>query len=111
MLVNLIFISFLLCHVRGLAALSFLLSFSMMLTSLVLTDPCGRGGVQEHPREPTRSGGTEPATYPPLETGPASAGRDGAVRPPSIPRNPPRPARAHASKPAAPPYQSDARPI
>src|SRR5215468_2016959 len=109
MLVTLIFISFLLCHVCDLAALSFLLSFSMMLTSLVLTDPCGRGGVPEHPRERTKTGETEPATYPPPEMVQASAGRDGAVRPPWIPRNRPRAARAGALTRSAAAYEVAAR--
>src|SRR6266496_4876071 len=50
-------------------------------------DPCGRGSVREHRREWTRTDGTEPARYPPPEMVRASAGRDGAVRPPWIPRN------------------------
>src|SRR6266478_6081986 len=70
--------------------------FSLSSFSLVLTDPCGRGGVREHPRERTRTGGTEPARHPPPEVVQASVGRDGAVRPPWIPRNRPRAARAGA---------------
>src|SRR5712691_10558205 len=57
--------------------------------SLVLIDPCGRGGVREHLCERTRTGGTEPARHPPPEVAQVSAGRDGAVRPPWIPRNRP----------------------
>src|ERR1700678_371444 len=65
----------------------------------MLMDPCGgypsdQGGVREHRCEPTRSGGTEPAMYPTPEMVQASAGRDGAVRPLSIPRNPRRAVRA-----------------
>src|SRR6266699_664522 len=41
--------------------------FSLSRHSLVLTNPCGRGGVREHPRERTRTDGTEPARHPPLE--------------------------------------------
>src|SRR5215467_9418207 len=50
-------------------------------------DPCGRGGVREHPGERTKTGGTEPARHPPPEAARVSAGRDGAVRPPWIRRN------------------------
>src|ERR1700690_1135192 len=111
MLVTLIFISFLLCYVRGLAALSFLLSFSMKLTSLVLTDRCGldpsgldpsglypsnQGGVQEHPRERTRTGGTELASHRSPEAVQVSGDRDGVVRPPWTPRN-----RRHAARAGA----------
>src|SRR5205814_5659739 len=74
-LVTLIFISFLLCHVRGLGRVVSLPSFS-----LVLIDPCGRGGVREHLREWTRTDGTEPARHRPPEVVQVSAGRDGAVR-------------------------------
>src|SRR5208282_4453613 len=92
MLVTLIFISFLLCHVRGLGRVVFCLSSF----SLVLTDPCGRGGVREHPRERTRTAGTEPARHPPPEVILVSACRDGAVRPRWTPRNRPRAALAGA---------------
>src|SRR4030088_420339 len=95
MLVNLIFISFLLCHVRGLGRVV-LSSFS-----LVLIDPCGRGGVREHLRERTRTDGTEPARHRPPEVVQVLAGRDGAVRPPWIPRNRPRAAVGAAVVPAA----------
>src|ERR1700733_7127946 len=47
MQVNLIFISFL---------LSGRVVFGLSSFSLVLADPCGRGGVREHPGEWTRSG-------------------------------------------------------
>src|SRR5256714_837104 len=82
---------------------------SSSFSSLVLTDPCGRGGVREHPRERTRTDGTEPARHPPPEVVLASAGRDGAVRPPWIPRNRPRAARAGALTRSAAAYEVDAR--
>src|SRR2546421_728961 len=56
--------------------------FSLSSFSLVLIDPCGRGDVREHPREWTRTDGTEPARHPPPAAVQVSAGRDGAVRPP-----------------------------
>src|SRR5437764_14940220 len=105
MLVSLIFISFLLCHVRGLGRVV----FSLPSFSLVLADPCGRGGVREHLRERTRTGGTEPARQPPPEAVQASAGRDGAVRPPWIPRNRPRAALVGALTRSAAAYEADAR--
>src|SRR5216684_3373189 len=93
MLVTLIFISFLLCHVRGLGRGVFSLSsFSLVL---LLIDPCapcdpsGRGGVREHLRERTRTYGTEPARHPPPEMVQVSAGRGGAVSLPWILRNRP----------------------
>ena len=70
---------------------------------------CGQGGVPEHPREPTRTGGTEPATHPTPEVVQVSAGRDGAVRPPSIPQNRPHAARADASTQSAASYEAAAR--
>src|SRR5712664_4028351 len=79
------------------------------LSSLVLIDPRGRGGVREHPRERTRTDGTEPARRPPPEMVQVSVGRDGAVRPPWIPRNRPRAARAGAWTPSAAAYEVDAR--
>src|SRR5258708_39426005 len=105
MLVISIFISFLLCHVRGLGRVVFSLSSS----SLVLTDSCGRGGVREHPGERTRTDGTEPARHPPPEMVQVSAGRDGAVRPPWIPRNRPRAALGDALTRWAATYEADAR--
>src|SRR5215217_4988079 len=48
--------------------------FSLSSFSLVLTDPCGRGGVREHPRERTRTYGTEPARHPPPEVVQVAAG-------------------------------------
>src|ERR1700731_3117563 len=83
--------------------------FSLPSFSLVLIDPCGRGGVREHLRERTRTDGTEPARHPPPEVVLASAGRDGAVRPPWIPRNRPRAARAGALTRSAAAYKADAR--
>src|SRR6266480_2441037 len=77
--------------------------------SFVLIDPCDRGGVREHPRARTRIGGTERARHAPLEAVLASAGRDGAVRPPWIPRNRPRAARAGALTRSAAAYEVDAR--
>src|SRR6266404_9439820 len=112
MLVNLIFISFLLCRVRGLARVVFSLSCSSLVLpdfSLALTDPSGRGGVREHPRERTRTGGTEPARHPPPEVAQVSAGRDGAVHPPWIPRNRPRAALAGALIRSAAAYEAGAR--
>src|SRR5260370_4195099 len=83
--------------------------FSLSSFVLVLIDPCGRGGVREHPREQTRTGGTEPARSPPPEVVLASAGRDGAGRPPWLPRNLPRAARAGALTRSAAAYEVDAR--
>src|SRR6267378_3532525 len=61
--------------------------FSVSSFSLVWIVPFDRDGVREHPRERTRTGGTEPARRRPPEVAPASADRDGAGRPPWIPRN------------------------
>src|SRR6266566_2246022 len=61
--------------------------FSFSSFWLVSIDPCGRGGAREHLRERTRTGGKEPARHPPPEVVQVSAGRDGAERPPWIPRN------------------------
>src|SRR5207302_2701294 len=83
--------------------------FSLSSFSLVLIDPCGRGGVREHPREQTRTDGTEPARQRPPEVVQVSAGRDGAVRPPWIPRNRPRAALAGALTRSAAAYEADAR--
>src|ERR1700681_2920034 len=83
--------------------------FSLSSFSLVLIDPCGRGGVREHPRERTRTDGTEPARHPPPEVVSVSAGRDGAVHPPWILRNRPRAAHAGAWTRSAAAYQADAR--
>src|SRR5216683_6556312 len=83
--------------------------FSLSSFSLVFSDPRGRGGVREHLRERTRTGGTEPARHPPPEMVQVSAGRDGAVRPPWIPRNRPHAARAGALTRSAAAYEVDAR--
>src|SRR5258706_10278514 len=110
MLVTLIFISFLLCHVRGLGRGVFSLSsFSLVLLLIDPCDPCGRGVVREHQRERTRTYGTEPARHPPPEMVQVSAGKGGAVRPPWIPRNRPRVALAGALTRSAAAYEVDAR--
>src|SRR2546425_12009919 len=83
--------------------------FSLSSSSLVFSDPCGRGGVREHLRERTRTGGTEPARHPPPEVVQVSVGRDGAVRPPWIPRNRPRAALAGALTRSAAAYEARAR--
>src|SRR5262245_14649658 len=70
--------------------------FSLSSSWFVLIELCGRDGVRAHPHERTRTAGTERARHPFLETVPASGGRDGAVRPPWIPRNRRRAARADA---------------
>src|SRR5712672_908429 len=88
-----------------------LFSFSLALPdfSLVLTAPCGPDGVREHPRDAPRTGGTEPARPPAPEVIPVSAGTDGAVRPPWIPRSRPRAAPAGALTLSAASYQVHAR--
>src|SRR6266480_4695254 len=83
--------------------------FSLSSFSLVLIDPDARGGVRAHPRERTRTDGTEPARQRPPEVGRVSIGRDGAVRPPWIPRNRPRAALAGALTRSAAAYEADAR--
>src|SRR2546422_5650225 len=93
------------CLVRGLRRV--VLSLSSF--SFVLIDPCGRGGVREHPRERTRTGGTEPARQRPPEVVPVSAGRDGAVRPPWTARNRPRAALAGALTRSAEAFEAAAR--
>src|SRR5438132_4414247 len=88
---------------------SVIIFFSVSSFSFVLIDPCGRGGVREHPRERTRTGGTEPARQRPPGVVQVSAGRDGAARPPWIPRNRPRAARAGALTRWVAAYEADAR--
>src|SRR5258708_6984378 len=93
------------CYDRGLRRVV----FSLSSLSLVLIDPCGRGGVREHLGERTRTDGTEPARHPPPEVIQVSAGRDGAVRPPWILRNRRRAALAGALTRSAVAYEADAR--
>src|SRR4029077_865974 len=83
--------------------------FSLYYFSLSWIDPCGRGGVREHLRERTKTDGTEPARYRPPEADQVSIGRDGAVRPPWIPRNRPRAALAGALTQSAAACEVDAR--
>src|SRR5580704_525260 len=89
--------------------------FSLASSSLALvavcvsSDPCGRGGVREHVGERTRTGETEPATHRAPGVVRASAGRDGAVRPPWILRNRPLATPAGALTRSAAPYEADAR--
>src|SRR5881409_3230266 len=83
--------------------------FSLSYFSLASIDPCGRGGVREHPRERTRTGGTEPARQRPPEVVQVSVGRGGAGRPPWIPRSRPRAALAGAWTRSAAAYEVDAR--
>src|ERR1700681_4633663 len=84
-------------------------SFSLVWIELLWCAPCGRGGVREHLRERTRTGGTEPARHPPPEVVQVSAGRDGAVRPRWIPRNRPLAALAGALTRSAAAFEVDAR--
>src|SRR5437867_6670545 len=86
-----------------------LIVFSLSSFSLALTAPGGRGDVRAHRRARTRAGGTAPARHPLPEVVQASIGRDGAVRPPWIPRNRLRAARAGALTPSAAAYEADAR--
>src|ERR1700722_20931840 len=97
------------CRVRGLSRVVSLSCFLLVLHSLVMSVPCGRGAVPAHPRDRTRSGGTDPARHPPPEMVQVSAGRDGAVRPPWPPRNRPRAALAGALTRSAASYKADAR--
>src|SRR5256886_9097998 len=98
------------CHVRGLGRVVFSLSsFSLVLPSLVMNVPCGRGGVRVHLHDRTRTFGTGRARHSPPEMVQVSAGRDGAVRPPWIPRNRPRAAPAGALTRSAVAYEADAR--
>src|SRR5258705_11004465 len=86
-----------------------IISFSLSSFSFVLIDPCGPGDVPGHPRDQTRTDGTEPARHLPPEAVQVSVGRDGAVRPPWIPRNRPRVVRAGALTESAATYPIDAR--
>src|SRR5215510_12548886 len=86
-----------------------LIFFSFSSFSLVLICPCGRGGVREHLRGRTKIDETEPAMHPPPEMVQVSACRDGAVRPPWIPRNRPRATREGALTRSAVSYEVDAR--
>src|SRR5438309_7200363 len=83
--------------------------FSLSSFSLVWVDPSCRGAVREHPREPTRNGGREPARHRSPEAVQVLAGRDGAVRPPWTPRTRRRAARAGVSTRSAAAYEVDAR--
>src|SRR5439155_15109398 len=83
--------------------------FSVSSVSFVVIDSCGRDGVREHPRERTRTDGTEPARQRPPEVVQASAGRDGAGRPPWIQRNRPRAALADALTRSVAAYEAGAR--
>src|SRR5271157_958489 len=83
--------------------------FSLSSFSLVLIDPCGRGGVREHLSERTRTDGTEPARHPPAEVVQVSVGRDCAVRPPWVLRNRPLATLAGALTRSAAAYEADAR--
>src|SRR5580658_2117602 len=110
MVVTLIFISFLLCGVRGLGRVVFsLFCFSLVLRFPLSMDPCGRGDVREHPSERTRADGTAPARHRPPEVVQVSAGRDGAERPPWIPRNRPLAGLAGALTRWSAAYEVDAR--
>src|SRR5437867_13450871 len=83
--------------------------FSLSSFSLVSTDPAGRGGARDRLHERTRTDGTERARHPSREMVLPSIGRDGAVRPPWIPRNRPRAALAGALTRSAAAYEADAR--
>src|SRR5579884_3337830 len=78
-------------------------------SSLFGIDPCCRDGVREHRREQTRSDGTEPARHPLPEVVPVSGDTGGAVRPPWIPQNRRRAARAGALIRSAAAFQAVAR--
>src|SRR5207302_3670997 len=96
------------CQIRGCCRV-ISSSFSFLLPWV--GDPFDRGGVREHLRERTRTGGTEPARHPPPEGVQVSAGTDGAVRPPWIPRNRHRAALAGALTRSAAAYEADARSV
>src|ERR1700735_1853822 len=101
----LIFIFLLLCRVRD----SGRVAFSLFSFSVVSIPRRARGGVRDHPDERPRTDGTEPARHPPPEVIRVSGGRGGAARPPKIPRNPPRAARAGALRRWVGAYEVDAR--
>src|SRR5262249_37937823 len=105
MLVSLIFIWVLLCHVGGLGRAG----LSLSSVSLLLIDPCGRGGVREHRGEPTRTVGTALARHRPPEMVQVSAGRDGVAHPPWTPRNLPRAVLASALIRPVAAYEGDVR--
>src|SRR5262249_7785117 len=83
--------------------------FSLSFFSFVLSDPCGRGGVREHPHAQTRTTGTGRPRHRAPEVVQVSTGRDAAVHQPWIPRTPPRAGRADALIRSAAAYQADAR--
>src|SRR5947208_13829166 len=78
---------------------------SLSVTSI---GPYGRGGVREHLRERTRTGGTEPTRQRSPGVVQVSAGKHGAVRPPWIPRNRRLAALAGALTRSAAAYRVDA---
>src|SRR5688572_3675880 len=88
----------------GVYCLRSVIFFSLLFFSLVLMDACGRGGVRERLREQTRTDETEPASHRAPEVAQASAGKDGAVRPPWTLRNQLLAALAGASKRSAGAY-------
>src|SRR5262249_5065774 len=69
---------------------------------------CDRGDVRAHPCARTRTGGTGPARHPAPEAALASAGIDGAARPPWIPRGRPLAALAGASTRSSVANEADA---
>src|SRR4051794_24637574 len=80
--------------------------FSLLSIDL---DPFDRGGVRERLHARTRTGGTEPDTHRSPAVAQASTGKDGAVRPPWIPRSRRHAARAGALRQSAATYEVDAR--
>src|ERR1051326_9618811 len=87
------------------------LLFSLTCFLLVLLDPgpCDQGGVREHLCERTRNDGTGQARHRVPEVVLVSAGREGVVHPPWIPRNRHRVALAGALTRSAAAYEADAR--
>src|SRR5215470_9324564 len=109
MLVTLIFICFSYVTFAVWAASSWFSLLVLMIHAVdgaCAPDPYDQGDAREHPRERTRSGGTGLAMHPSLEMVQASAGRDGAARPPSIPRNRPPAALAGAWTQSAVAYEA-----